>query len=249
VVGVLGDLGEFGDVELGAVLTEGARNEVVAVRVDRLAAVARRSRRGEESLDWELDLLEFLAACDIVVPRPIRTAAGARRIGTLSLFTWIDGHQPATTAEWEAVRDELRRIHRLTVGWPQRPGFASAADLLTMQAGGDVDLGSMPPAAVEQCRRAWAALPAESATHVVHGDPGRSNLRIVDGRVAVLDWDEARVDHAWFDLADLQVQSLQPVEAVVAQRAAHAWEAANGWRHEPDYAAHRLRLLNETTQP
>ena len=37
---------------------------------------------------------------------------------------------------------------------------------------------------------------------VVHGDPGRSNIRIrADGRVALLDWDESRVDVVWHDFS------------------------------------------------
>jgi Ser/Thr protein kinase RdoA (MazF antagonist) len=72
---------------------------------------------------------------------------------------------------------------------------------------------------------------------VVHGDPGRENVRIVGGRAILLDWDEARVDLPAFDLAVLPGAD----EAIV--QAAHAWEAATCWRAEPEYARRRLAQL------
>lgn len=101
----------------------------------------------------------------------------------------------------------------------------------------------MPESAVTVCRAAWAALVPEPQAHVVHGGPGRPNVRVVDGRIAFLDWDEFRVDHAWFDLADLPVDVLDNPQTIVARRAADAWEAANGWRREPPYARRRLGQL------
>lgn len=43
--------------------------------------------------------------------------------------------------------------------------------------------------------------------------PGPSNIRIgADGRVGLLDWDEARVDLTWHDLSNLGVQVLDDRE-------------------------------------
>ena len=93
-------------------------------------------------------------------------------------------------------------------------------------------------------REAWAALPG-AAMAVVHGDTNAGNVRICDdGRVALLDWDGARVDCPWFDLADLPIRRLPYEVAGAASAAAHAWEAANCWVREPAYARWRLGLLD-----
>jgi aminoglycoside phosphotransferase (APT) family kinase protein len=100
----------------------------------------------------------------------------------------------------------------------------------------------MPRSVLRLVRSAWEELP-DGPYPVVHGDPGPSNVKLVDGRVALLDWDEARVDCPWFDLADLPVRVLDEAVEALARAAAHAWEAANGWIVEPAYARWRLGLL------
>ncbi len=75
---------------------------------------------------------------------------------------------------------------------------------------------------------------------MVHGDPGAANVRVSAAGIGLLDWDEARVDHPDLDLADLPLPgSRDPV----ARAAVAAWEAAAGWRLEPDYARRRLAEL------
>lgn len=81
---------------------------------------------------------------------------------------------------------------------------------------------------------------------VVHGDRRPGNIRIgPDGSVGLLDWDESRVDLTWHDLSNLGIQVLAHEEHRRARRLSNAWEAANGWGLEPDYARHRLQLLDE----
>jgi Ser/Thr protein kinase RdoA (MazF antagonist) len=223
-------------------LGAGIRDAVYRVRLAGEPAVARRTNRAPASLEWELDLLEFLEANQFVVPSVVRTAAGARHAGGVIVTRWIDGRAPAGDADWHAVAHELGRLHRLTLGWPARPGFRSARELLTEWRGGDVDLSQMPRAVLRLVRSAWEELP-DGPYPVVHGDPGPSNVKLVDGRVALLDWDEARVDCPWFDLADLPVRVLDEAVEALARAAAHAWEAANGWIVEPAYARWRLGLL------
>jgi hypothetical protein len=68
------------------------------------------------------------------------------------------GGPPETEADWRRVADTLRELHRLTQGWPQRPGWRSSTDLLHAETGTKVDLGAMPPEGVARCRAAWARL-------------------------------------------------------------------------------------------
>lgn len=62
---------------------------------------------------------------------------------------------------------------------------------------------------------------------------------MLEGRVGFLDWDEARVDDPWLDLAD--IPGLEVPAA--AKAAVDAWEAANAWVMEPPYARRRLGRL------
>lgn len=186
--------------------------------------IVRCTRPPADALEWERDLLAHL-----------------EREGFLT--GGVDGRPPSSEDDWHAVADELGRLHTSTLGWPQRPGCCCARQLLTRVRGGDVDLVEMPSGAVTLMRAAWAELP-DGPDAVVHGDPGPRNVRLtVDGRVALLGWDDARVDCPWFDLADLPVRRLRSADAAVAGAASHAWEAAHAWSREPNYARWRLDLL------
>jgi len=203
--------------------------------------VARRSSRTPASLDWEADLLGHLASHGLRVPVPVPALDGRRHVDGVTVQPWMSGHQPQP-GDWPAVAATLRRVHELTMDWPQRPGFASTIDLLTAAQGGDVDLTKMPADAVAACRKAWARL-AGAPLGVVHGDPGPANIRIAEYGVGLLDWDEARVDCTDLDLADLPGRHLPPERLNVARTAVTAWETANGWVVEPSYARRQLAHL------
>ena len=224
-------------------LAGGTRNEVWEVRLGGgVRAVARRSSRPPHALDWELDLLDDLERHGFVVPVAVRTLDGRRRVEDLVVCRWLDGEEPASAADWAAVAAELRRLHASTVGRPQRPGFASTTDLLAAERGGDADLAALPAGVVAEFRHAWAGL-AGGPVAVVHGDPGPTNLRLRDGRVGILDWDESRVDATELDLADLPYSPLAPERLAPARAAADAWEAAISWWRQPSYARERLARL------
>lgn len=70
------------------------------------------------------------------------------------------------------------------------------------------------------------------------------NIRIGDSDVVgLLDFDESRVDVAWHDLSNLGIQVLDDADHAQAARLSDAWEAANGWVLEPQYAQRRLEAL------
>ena len=224
--------------------------------------VARLSPRTPAALDWELDLLETLRRHDFTVPQPVRSVSGERHIDGLVVFTFLEGKQPEgprdwspssrvnsprAQRDWQLVSDELRRLHELTRAWPQRPGFRTSRDLLTENAGGDVDMSLLHPTDAALCRDAWSDLPRGQES-VVHGDPSASNILIDGDRVGLLDWDEARVDSPLLDLGalpDAELAGLPTDDFRRAQRAAVAWEVAVCWRLEGDYARRRLKELRE----
>jgi len=234
-------LAAWGPVTVVGRLGGGNRNDVLEIRRGMERLVARRSRRAPASLDWEVDLLDYLAGHGLRVPAIVPALDGQRHVGDGVVQAWLDGAAP-TGRDWPAVAETLRRLHAVTANWPQRPGFASTRKLLSVDRGGDVDLSAMPEAAVAACRDAWRPI-AGRPEAVVHGDPGAANIRIADGEIGLLDWDEARVDCVDLDLAELPAAGLPPGRLAEARRAATAWEAANGWIVEPTYARRRLELL------
>lgn len=226
---------------LRARLSGGNRSDVWAAEVDGRRCTMRLSSRVPQALDWELDLVQFLGAEGIEVPEVVADTSGERRCGQFFMLSWIDGRPPAGHADWRAVARTIDRVHALTTAWRQRPTFASTVDLLTQDAGGDVDLTLMPREAVELCRGAWKPLLGMTQS-AIHGDP-RGNVLITRSGVALIDWDEARVDASILDLAGLPGDHAPPAELAIARRAASAWEAAAGWTLEPAYARRRLAEL------
>jgi hypothetical protein len=109
------------------------------------------------------------------------------------------GGARATEAGWRSVADTLRQLHRLTAGWPQRPGWRSSTNLLRAETGTKIDLGAMPAEGVARCRAAWARLVARP-TCFVHGDPNpqptvQPFLRTHRGPGGV--WHNQRQDHCF----------------------------------------------------
>jgi hypothetical protein len=137
------------------------------------------------------------------------------------------------------VADTVRELHRLTQGWPQRPGWRSSTDLLHTETGTRIDLSAMPPEAVARCRAAWARL-AGRQTCAVHGNPNSAgNVRMTANHVALIDWDEAHVDVSDLDLVlPYNAAGLEGDSRDIAEQASAAWEAAVCWKDE--YSIRRL---------
>src|SRR3954447_26625955 len=172
-------------------LTGGGVNEVWSVRVNGQLAVGRLGRRDDADLAWETDLLRHLDREGMTVPVPIPTTDGRNFADGLVVMTSVEGRPPETQADWRRVADALRQLHRLTQGWPQRPGWRSSTDLLHAETGTKIDLDAMPPEGVARCRAAWARLIGRQMC-VVHGNPNNpGNVRVTAQRVALIDWDES----------------------------------------------------------
>jgi Ser/Thr protein kinase RdoA (MazF antagonist) len=233
-------------VELVSPLAGGARNPVWLARRGDQRLVVRRSTRPPVSLDWELGLLDFLDRHGIGVPRTLPADDGRRHVDSVLVQRFVDGAKPQTSADWRRVVEVLVEVHRLTVGWPQRPGFATSQELQTTDRGGDVRLDLLPSGATGLVRAAWRPI-ATGTECVVHGDVGGGNVLVHDDRVILLDWDEARVDVPWFDYAFLpdEVAVPSPVDRETLATAGLAWEVATCWAPEPDYAARCLGQLWE----
>jgi Ser/Thr protein kinase RdoA (MazF antagonist) len=223
-------------------LTGGVANDVWSVRVNGQLAVGRLGARSDPDLAWETDLLQHLSREGLAVPVPIPTTEGRTFADGLVVMTYVEGGPPDTETDWRRVADTLRQVHRLTQGWPQRPGWRSSTDLLRAEAGTKIDLRAMPPEGVARCRAAWARL-AGRPTCVVHGDPNNSgNVRITEDRVALIDWDEAHVDVADLDLVlPHNAAGLDEGAFDIAAQASAAWDAAVCW--DDEYARNQLAAV------
>ncbi|MEV4074842.1 phosphotransferase enzyme family protein [Nonomuraea fuscirosea] len=220
-------------------LTGGVANDVWSVRVGGRLAVGRLGGRSDADLAWETELLRYLDREGLTVPVPIPTTDGRLFADGLVVMSYVEGGPPETEDDWRRAAGELRKLHRLTRGWPQRPGWRSSADLLHAETGTKVDLGAMPPEGVARCRAAWARL-AGRETCVVHGDSNNlGNVRVTADRVALIDWDEAHVDVPELDLVlPGNAAGLEEGAYDVAAQASAAWEAAVCW--DDAYAVKRL---------
>lgn len=219
-------------------LAGGVANDVWSVRVDGRIAVGRLGARSDADLAWETALLQHLDREGLTVPVPIPTIDGRLFAGGVVVMTYVEGGPPETESDWRRVADTLRRLHRLTQGWPQRPGWRSSTDLLHAETGTKIDLGAMPAEGVARCRAAWARL-AGRQTCVVHGDPNSRNIRVTAERVALIDWDEAHVDVPDLDLAlPHNAAGLDDDAYDIAAQASAAWQAAVCW--DDAYSVKRL---------
>jgi Ser/Thr protein kinase RdoA (MazF antagonist) len=215
-----------------APLSGGVANDVWSVRVNGRLAVARLGTRSDADLAWETGLLKYLDREGLAVPVPLPTTDGRLFADGLVVMTYVEGRPPETAADWRRVGNMLRRLHRLTTGWPQRPGWRSSTDLLRAETGTRIDLRAMPPEAVARCRAAWARLVGRE-TCVVHGDHNPGNVRLTADRVALIDWDEAHVDVPDLDLVlPHNAAGLDTAAHDIAAQASAAWEAAVCWDDE-----------------
>lgn len=231
-------------LELREPLRGGARNPVCGARRGGEEFVVRVSRRSPEALEWELDLLAALRRAGVVVPETVATGDGRRHDDGVLVQRFLPGDPPRDAADWTRVVSAVTRVHEVTAGWPQRPGFASARELLSRRRGGDVDLDAMPADAAALVRESW--LPVLGGPEcVVHGDLGAGNVLVTDDHVALIDWDEARVDVAAFDFSEVPPDVAIPLPGDRQQltTAGVAWEVAACWLPEPDYAGRRLEQL------
>jgi len=222
-------------------LSGGVANQVWSVRVNGHLAVGRLGTRSDADLAWETELLQYLDRAGLTVPVPIPTTDGRLFSDGLVVMTYLEGTSPETPEDWRRVAATLRELHRLTQGWPQRPGWRSSTDLLHAETGTKIDLREMPPEGVARCRAAWARLTGRQ-TCVVHGDPNPGNIRLTAGQVALIDWDESHVDVPDLDLVlPGNAAGLDDSEHDIAAQASAAWEAAVCW--DDDFAVKRLAAV------
>ncbi len=237
------DLRPWPGLALGGRVGGGHRSLVWRGTMNGEPVSIRRNRRSSASFEWELDLMSELADAGFTVPEVVRTADDRRHHLGLVVQRWLPGRPPETDRERRAVAAELARLHSFTNDHRQRPGCCTSPELAEHRRSVDADLDALPQPAQRAVLAEFASV-ADAPRAVIHGDPHPGNVRIgADGSVALLDWDESRVDVTWHDLSELGVDVLDRSDHLRARRLSHAWEAVNAWVAEPDYARRRYRAL------
>ncbi|MDF2983239.1 MAG: hypothetical protein K0Q69_3011, partial [Devosia sp.] len=159
-------------------LKGGVANDIWSVRIGGELAVARLGKRDDADLAWEAELLQHLERNGLTVPAPLPTTDGRLFVDGLVVMKYLEGGPPQSADDWRRVAATLRELHRLTAGWPQRPGWRSSTDLLVADTGTRIDLNAMPAEAVVRCRAAWARLAGRPTSAVRGADRlGRSACR------------------------------------------------------------------------
>jgi hypothetical protein len=236
-------LAAWGDVEILRRFDGGIVNDVRLVNLDGTLAVARLGKRSEAALDWERNLLAHLATNGLGVPRWIPTTDGRFHVDGLIVMNYVEGHEPANEADWNAVALYLSRIHHLTQNWHQRPGYVASTDLVRRAEPAEVvDITSMPAHVVDLCRQAWRRI-EEMPQSAVHGDVNANNVSITKAGVVLLDWDESRVDVSAMDFGRLPAGTAVPLDDATtwsAQQADAAWDAASCWNLDRRLALQHL---------
>lgn len=204
------------------------------------AFVARKTARSEPQLRWVLTVQRLARQAGFRVA-PFRAAlSGALAAGGWTLEPMLEG-RGAGLREMSALLPRIADFHALGQGMKQRPGFASSADLVATDAGGDVDLGALPLPLADACRAAWSPFCGQAET-CVHGDLGPGNVLLGPGGPALIDWDEARLDLPFHDL--VACKTLPEAEA----RAQLAYEMAVNWRKDRAYARSLAQHLQQGFQ-
>lgn len=222
-------------------ITEGNRNVVWQAELRGEPVAVRASRRRSASLSWELDLIALLAGRGLRVPQIMPADGGRRSVDGVVVQRWLDGRPPDGPDDWRLVAESLARVHAVDVG--QRPGADVVTRLSARSCSVDANMSELPGEVASVILGVFATM-ADAPVGLIHGDPGSSNIRIdADGRVGLLDWDESRIDLTWHDLSNLGVQVLADEEHARASLLSHAWEAANAWTAEPEYARARFEQL------
>lgn len=207
----------------------GARNTVLrTVGLDQ-DLVFKTTTRSGEAIAWLTEVHRHAEGAGLVVPRYLPSLRGALVESGWTCEPLIEG-QAFSEHELPAIAPLMAKFHDATKTLAQRPGFRSSNDLLSEDAGGDVSLRVMPEPIVTACRATWTRV-AGAPEAIVHGDLNPANLIwCLDGRPALLDWDECRRDLTLFDTVQMGGATAEE------QNAALAWEVACCWHVEPERA-------------
>lgn len=209
----------WGRADVGGRLAGGARSTVLRVSLGGRDCVARRVAFGEVEARWLHRVLCAAEAAGLAVPVLIPAPDGRFVIGGWTLEPFLSG-SGAQPKDLEVLSRSVGRFHARTAGFPPRPGQ-------------ELVRHSLPAPLAPRIERSW---PTGRRT-IIHGDIHPGNMiRLPDGRLALVDWEEARRDVVGVDLGALGNWH-------GAKRAHAAIELSACWQREPIRGRSMARLL------
>ncbi len=207
---------ELGEVrQLEALPHQGYSNFNARLDTDRGTYVLRRyTEQPAEKITHELRLIDWLDAQGLPVVPPVRDPDGRARCtpdrrqpAPWVVFPFVDGEEPeALPATARKMGELAARLHQLPEGPWKDKDRENLLSLRTTLAIAD-SLRGTDTSPARRFRKAIDLLApgvhdADLPTGLVHGDLFPDNTIFREGNlVAVLDWEEACVDHYLFDLA------------------------------------------------
>ncbi|MGR3492814.1 MAG: phosphotransferase [Shimia sp.] len=216
-----------------APLDGGHRNQVFRTVGMERPLVFKSTAHAEEALRWLAPLQAAARHAGFCVPALIPSQRGSLQESGWTCEPFIIG-RPASTEDLQRVRLQLPLLHAATQGMEVRPGVLSSLSILSERG---VTLATLPdfePPLIAACLSAWADV-ADRPKAAIHGDIGAGNvIHAEGGRLALIDWDEARWDLTLYDTAE---------DDAAAIRARLAWEVATSWMPEPVYARRMAQRL------
>ncbi len=233
------DLSAFGSFQILRPFTTGHRNQVWLATDGHANWVAKTTRRSEAALVWAEQAMAHARGVGLLTPEFLHSADGTITHNGLTVETYLPG-TPFPARALPDLAAPLRAFRKSAGAMPQRPGFMCLTKLLMSQRGGDVDLDAMPPELVAKLCAAWQPI-SQGPKGVLHGDLGATNILLSPAGVpGLIDWDECRYDLCFFDEFPLIPKGRAHAHEILAHR---AWECANSWQTEPEYARKLAALL------
>jgi Ser/Thr protein kinase RdoA (MazF antagonist) len=231
------DIGTHWGIDLDASFEPLAPSRAHVVRSG--AYVIRDAETSVESVQWEHDLLGFLAPLVPEVVAPLRAVDGSTFVvagdHVISVTPYIVA-EPLNRSD-PLVQDEvprlLARLHRAASEWPDarpRPGRASWRKL-DWVANETWDWTVIERTALleraYEASREWLATAPHLVESAVHGDFHPDNLLASErGIEGVIDWEFARIDWPASDLAAAVVVLSLQRDGTIDQTIAHETVAA-----------------------
>jgi len=217
------DLSAWGSCDVIKPLKGGYRSAPHLITRADETLVVRRTTRSEPQLRWLYRCIRLARRAGLNPPQMIPTKRGHWAHKGWRMERFIKG-TPVTAYDLADLRAPLRRFHAASKSLPPCR--------LTRPLG-------LPPQLANILSRTLPKGPACA----IHGDLHKGNvIRNTDGKLCLIDWDEARTGPPALDAMHLSRKT-------AAQRRAHyATEALEGWALEPEFARMLVRRIQAMPQ-
>ena len=219
-------LAAWGRVAVTGPMAGGARSRLWRAERGAERLVLRRCSESEASMRWLIGVQRAAERAGLHLAALLPSADGRLVVGGWTVEPFLDD-VPAEDRDVLALRPHLLRWQACCRGHRQRPGHLPLREARHLP---------------KPLQRIIRALLPDGPLVAVHGDIHPGNLlRLPSGRLGLVDWEEARADHAGVDLL-----GTLPISGAGQESLWLAAEVSACWAVEPERArrlARRLRAM------